>query len=328
MRNRFRSTRAADFGQTLHMTRWFLVPLIVLLAGVATSSAQTPLPAPRPDGAPRTQAAAGVNLRAPAKQLFGGATDAAPLAARAIGFYTRGCLAGGVALPVNGETWQVMRLSRNRNWGHPDLIAMLERLARTAPQVSSWPGILVGDLAQPRGGPMLTGHASHQVGLDADVWLNPMPRRTLTRDEREKISAVSVVASNWLDVDPAVWTRDHTAIIRAAAQDPAVERVLINPAIKKALCREAGGDRRWLAKVRPWWGHNYHMHIRIGCPAGSAGCRAQEPVGAGDGCDGELDWWFQQITAPKKPETKPARPAPEVTLADMPPACRDVLTAR
>ena len=38
---------------------------------------------------------------------------------RSIGYYTHGCLAGGVALPINGPTWQVMRLSRNRNWGHP-----------------------------------------------------------------------------------------------------------------------------------------------------------------------------------------------------------------
>ena len=99
----------------------------------------------------------------------------APLAARTIGFYSRGCLAGGRPLPVNGPAWQVMRLSRNRNWGHPALIAFLERFRAQGADGQPLAGILVGDMSQPRGGPMLTGHASHQIGLDVDVWLTPMP---------------------------------------------------------------------------------------------------------------------------------------------------------
>jgi len=47
-------------------------------------------------------------------------------------------------------------------------------------------------------------------------------------------------------------------VIRAAAQEPRVERIFVNAAIKKALCREAKGDRSWLAKMRPWYGHDYH----------------------------------------------------------------------
>ena len=129
----------------------------------------------------------------PAKQLFGRKTNAATLEARAIGFYSRGCLAGGQALPINGETWQVMRLSRNRNWGHPGLIAFLERFANKVPEINGWPGLLLGDMAQPRGGPMITGHASHQIGLDADIWLTPMPDRELSRPERENMSAVNMV---------------------------------------------------------------------------------------------------------------------------------------
>ena len=108
-----------------------------------------------------------------AKELFGRKTEPAPLAARVIGSYARGCMAGGVALPVDGATWQVMRLSRNRNWGHPRLISLLEGVAKKVPEINGWPGLLVGDISQPRGGPMLTGHASHQLGLDADVWLTP-----------------------------------------------------------------------------------------------------------------------------------------------------------
>jgi len=263
----------------------------------------------------------------PAKELFGRKTAPAPLAARAIGFYAKGCLAGGTALAINGPTWQVMRLSRNRNWGHPRLIALLERLADKVPRVSDWPGLLVGDLAQPRGGPMLTGHASHQIGLDADVWLTPMPARELTRREREEMSATNVVAADRRDVDPKVWTRSHGAVIKAAASEPEVERVLVNPAIKKALCREAGKDRGWLAKVRPVWGHNYHFHIRMACPKDSPDCRRQDPVPGGDGCGKELDWWFTDAVLNPKPPKVPPKPKPPLTMADLPAACRQVLAA-
>src|SRR6516165_12652466 len=190
----------------------------------------------------------------PAKELFGRKSTPDPAAARSIGFYSRGCLAGAVALPINGATWQVMRLSRNRNWGHPNLVQFLERLAAQAPK-TGWHGLLVGDMSQPRGGPMLTGHASHQVGLDADIWLTPMPNRELTRQEREDMSATMIVAEDRLDVDPQVWTPAHMAVIRAAAKDPQVARIFVNAAIKKALCRDAGSDRGWLGKVQPWWGH-------------------------------------------------------------------------
>src|SRR5215813_6261404 len=204
--------------------------------------------------------------KTPAKQLFGRKTTAAAMKPQTIGFYSRGCLAGGVALPINGKTWQVMRLSRNRNWGHPNLIRFLERLSEKGAKVG-WPGLLVGDISQPRGGPMLTGHASHQVGLDADIWLTPMPDRELTRAEREEMSATDVVAADKKDVDPKVWTPGHLAIIRTAARQPEVERIFVNAAIKKALCREARGDRGWLHKVRPMWGHDYHFHIRLSCPS-------------------------------------------------------------
>ncbi|MPZ55700.1 MAG: penicillin-insensitive murein endopeptidase [Rhizobiales bacterium] len=260
---------------------------------------------------------------APAKALFGAKARPVDMAARSIGFYTRGCIAGAVALPIDGPYWQAMRLSRNRNWGHPELIRMLERLAKQGPKLG-WPGLLVGDLAQPRGGPMLSGHASHQVGLDADVWLTPMPARVLSRQEREEMSATNVVAADWNDIDPAVWTPQHLAIIRAAALAPEVERVLVNPAIKKALCREAQGNRAWLSKVRPYYGHNYHMHIRIHCPKGDP-CKPQPPPPNGDGCDKSLAWWFSD--AARKPPTTPKKPRPPLRLADLPAACRAVLTA-
>ena len=262
-----------------------------------------------------------------AKQLFGRATEPADLQARSIGFYARGCLAGAVALPINGPTWQVMRLSRNRNWGNPALIDFLERFARMAPSVAGWPGLLVGDVSQPRGGPMLTGHASHQIGLDADIWLTPMPPRTLSNEEREMMSAINVVRADGLDVDHALWTPQHLALIKAAAEQPEVERIFVNPAIKKAICEEATGDRRWLTKVRPMYGHNYHFHVRITCPAGEASCQPQDPVPEGDGCDASLANWFREsVLHPRvNPDAKPKVP---LTMAQLPAVCREVLVAQ
>src|SRR5258707_12080504 len=131
-----------------------------------------------------------------AKELFARKILPAAMPTRVVGFYARGCIAGAEALPINGDTWQVMRLSRNRNFAHPDMVALLRRLADKVHKDAGWPGILVGDMSQPRGGPMITGHASHQVGLDADIWLTPMPDRHLSREEREEMSAVMMVRAD------------------------------------------------------------------------------------------------------------------------------------
>ena len=174
---------------------------------------------------------------------------------------------------------------------------------------------------------MLTGHTSHQIGLDADIWLTPMPDRTLTAEEREFMSATNVVRNDRIDVDPNVWTHAHTEVIRTAAEDPDVERIFVNAAIKKALCREAGSDRGWLAKVRAWWGHDYHFHIRMYCPADSPQCEPQPPPESGEGCGHDLDYWFSDGVLHPKPPTEPPTPKPGLTMAALPPACRQVLMA-
>ena len=263
----------------------------------------------------------------PAKELFGAVEAPAPLAARSIGAYAKGCLAGAALLPVNGPTWQVMRLSRNRNWGNPVLVDFLERLAAKAPSVG-WNGLLVGDMSQPRGGPMASGHASHQIGLDADIWLTPMPKREFSYDEREKVSAVSMLARDTLSVDPAKFSDKQFGIIRLAARQPEVERIFVNRAIKKALCERATGDRSWLAKVRPWWGHDFHFHVRIACPKNSPTCKPQAEPPSGDGCGAELQSWY--APPPPKPTkpSKPKPPPPEITLKDLPPECAQVLVAK
>ena len=114
---------------------------------------------------------AGAQDEQPAKFAFS-AIDAPTTSAPAPhGSYAAGCLAGAAQLPETGPGWQAMRLSRNRNWGHQDMIAFIERLSRAA-RAAGWPGLYVGDISHPRGGPMVSSHRSHQIGLDADIWLS------------------------------------------------------------------------------------------------------------------------------------------------------------
>src|SRR5690554_1588086 len=193
-----------------------------------------------------------------ARDLFAAHSLPAIAAPAAHGFYSKGCFAGGIAIAPDGQHWQAMRLSRNRRWGHPDLIRLLEQFSRDAAQ-DGWPGLLIGDISQPRGGPMLTGHASHQIGLDADIWFSPMPAKRMTEKEREEISAISMLGPDRLSVDPEIWTDSHVRLVKRAASYREVDRIFVHPAIKKALCEGAdkvGSDRGWLRKVRPYWGHH------------------------------------------------------------------------
>lgn len=263
-----------------------------------------------------------------ARELFAARPLPAAMKPQPIGFYSRGCLAGGIAIPVDGPDWQVMRLSRNRRWGHPDLIRLIEDLSVKA-KADGWNGLMVGDISQPRGGPMLTGHASHQIGLDVDLWFMPMPGRRLSYAEREETSAISVLKAGSFLVDDARWTRAHERLLYHAAAYPRVERILVHPGVKKKLCETVKGDRAWLGKIRPYYGHHYHFHLRITCPQDAANCRPQDPVPAGEGCEQAVfDWWFKDALVPKKPAKPdtPTRPR-HLRLADLPPPCAGVLEA-
>jgi penicillin-insensitive murein endopeptidase len=260
-----------------------------------------------------------------ARRLFSVPAAPARLAPEAIGAYGRGCVAGAVELAPEGPGWQVMRPSRARSFGHPKLVAWIEAFAAGA-QEDGWPGLLVGDLAQARGGPMLTGHDSHQLGLEADIWLTPAPARLLTAEEREEMSAIDMVQPDLLDTN-AEFTSAQVALLRRAAQMPDVDRIFVNAAIKAAACRGfkgsgAAGERGWLRKLRPWPGHTYHFHVALKCP--NAGCAQRNPVPAGEGCGKELDHWFRAEVRFPKPDKRPRK---ILKLTDLPKACRAVLAA-
>lgn len=325
--------------------------LTALLAASAYAAAGQPLPAPKPLPFKRITEQT-MRMSVPAKILFKKVPGAAPLKPSAIGRYARGCLAGAEQLPADGQYWQAMRLSRNRRWAHPLTIKIVKRLAVDAATKDGWPGLLVGDMSMARGGPMWPSHASHQIGLDADIWLTPMPNRRLTRRERESLSATYMLTKDQLSVNPAVWTPEREKLLKRIASYPEVQRVLVHPAIKRQLCKTAGKDRAWLSKMRPVWGHNYHFHVRLFCPPGSKSCRPQRAVPKDDGCGLELTQWYKRLHARlKKVDCKDpknqnlgacfcrikanktharCRPRPRrwITLADMPRQCSQVLAAK
>jgi penicillin-insensitive murein endopeptidase len=263
-----------------------------------------------------------------AKQLFGAQRAGSPHKPAPFGGYSNGCLAGGVALPQSGPTWQAMRLSRNRNWGHPETVAFLQDLSAKAARQPGWKGLYIGDISQPRGGPMLSGHRSHQLGLDADIWMLPATNLNLSAAQRENLSSISMRRSNGAFTN-SKWTRQHHEILKAAAEDKRVARIFVFPGAKVQMCNDETGNRAWLRKIRPWYGHHYHFHVRLACPRGARGCVDQAAPPAGDGC-AEAQKWVNDILNPPKPKpADPNAPPPkkkrELTLADMPSQCAAVL---
>ena len=262
-----------------------------------------------------------------AKQLFGKAGGGSRQGSEPFGGYTKGCLAGGVQLAENGPTWQAMRLSRNRNWGHPETIDFIQDLSRKAARQPGWSGLYVGDISQPRGGPMLTGHRSHQIGMDIDIWMRPADRLTLSRAERESLSSISMRRAKGAFTNDK-WTRAHHEILKAAAQDPRTARIFVFPGAKVRMCKDETGDKSWLRKVRPWYGHHYHFHVRLRCPDNARGCVNQTPPPPGDGCADAQDW-VNNILNPPPPDPNAPKPKPrrELTMHDLPRQCVAVLQA-
>ncbi len=274
-----------------------------------------------------------------ANKLFGSFSEPSQQDPMPIGSYAKGCAAGLMELPETGPSWQAMRLSRGRNFGHPEMIGFLQDLSRSAQQVG-WAGLYIGDISQPRGGPMTSGHASHQIGLDADIWMLPPKRLNLSRAQREDISSIPVRSADQKSVTEN-WTPSHRALMKAAASDPRVDRIFVAAAVKIEMCKTAkSGDKKWLQKIRPVAGHDTHFHVRLKCPKGARLCETQTPTVAdlskgGNGCDETLTWWVTDYLnppkgtkIPKDPDAPRKRHPREFTMADLPKQCKDVLASR
>jgi murein endopeptidase len=169
---------------------------------------------------------------------------------RSLGVPWDGRLVRGVQLPAEGEhyfTWDpVRKRSPNRpwrRWGSDRLVHMLLRVldeyAAAHPEAGR---VGIGDLSRPRGGVFDErfggrGHASHQNGLDVDVYY---PRRDGQELRAARPDQVERVLSQEL----------VTRFVRAGAV-----KVFVGPRVGLR------GPRR---KVEPLIYHDDHMHVRIG----------------------------------------------------------------
>ncbi|MCE0489314.1 penicillin-insensitive murein endopeptidase [Pantoea sp. Mb-10] len=239
-----------------------------------------------------------------------------PGSPQSIGSFANGCIVGAQALPLNAPHYQVMRQDQRRYYGHPHLIAFIQRLSQQAHQ-RQLGQVLIGDMGMAAGGRFSSGHASHQTGLDVDIWLQ-LPQTRWTAQQLLKPQPLDLVAPDDKQVITRHWQPQIDSLIKLAANDDDVTRIFVNPAIKKQLCADAGQDRAWLNKVRPWFAHRAHMHVRLRCPANSLECEDQPPPPPGDGCGAELESWF----LPKKPGSQPpVKKAPP----PLPPSCQALL---
>jgi penicillin-insensitive murein endopeptidase len=258
---------------------------------------------------------------------WGAFTSASPGEPHSIGDYSGGCLAGARALPLTGEGFQVMHPSRKRYFGHPSLLAFVTELGR-AVTAHHMGVLLIGDLSQPRGGRALGGHASHQSGLDIDVWYWH-PKRAegtpLPDAQRESLKARSVLDAKSEGI-AATWKAKVAAVLELAASDARVERIFVHPWIKRELCSQPSAGRAWLSKVRPWYGHDDHFHVRLACPADSPACVAQAKVPQGDGCD-ELDYWLSPEAQAEREKGQKQYQAKVVGKPRWPAECDAVLAA-
>jgi murein endopeptidase len=145
---------------------------------LAAAAAGAALLGPVPPAVPPTPAVGPVPAPAPIPEQVVPARRS-----RALGLPHRGRLLGGVQLPEEGEvflTWDPVRKQvpnrPGRRWATDRtlrrLLTVLEDFRAAHPDA---PRVLVGDLSRPRGGVFDRrfgglGHASHQNGLDADVY--------------------------------------------------------------------------------------------------------------------------------------------------------------
>ena len=215
---------------------------------------------------------------------------------QAIGGYSLGCLKGGKTFSGKENGVVLSQTRRGRFWAHSQMIDLLTELGEFTFQTYK-KNILIGDLSLSRGGPTFGGHNSHQNGLDVDIWfkvLEGKPSFEWLQTEEMK----SVLTRKGFTED---FGKVQVSLLNFLSQDQRVSRIFVNAKIKKYLCEEQKDifDSEGLRKIRPWYGHDDHLHLRLKCPNKDKACQNQKEPPEGDGCD-QLSWWFSDEAKKEK----------------------------
>lgn len=203
------------------------------------------------------------------------------------GFYSRGRLVSADLLPPDGFGFVKIHRPRNRGFGSFDLVQVLRETARQMQELfPSIDRVQIGDMSAEHGG-FISGHASHQNGLDADVAFLRLNR---TEQDPESTSGFheSFVHNGFLT--PNFDLARNWAYAKLLVATGRVQRVFVNEVVKRGLCAYVaaqGGletERETLRRLRVIRGHTDHFHVRVTCPAQSPDCAPQEEVPADPGC--------------------------------------------
>jgi murein endopeptidase len=210
------------------------VPLLILLALVLPAAlADEPAPPPQQPLPP-----VATETPAPLPPVATPAPEPQPLPpSRAAGQPWHGRLVDGRQLPLTGPgfaTWDpILKRVGNRpwrRWGTDRLLYTLHRvLGAYAQRHPDAPPVLVGDLSRPRGGDFGPrfggiGHASHQNGLDADVYYPRLDRRLRRAFKpslvdraaaQELVDAFVAEGAEYVFVGPSLGLRGPRKVVQA-----------------------------------------------------------------------------------------------------------------
>lgn len=189
----------------------------------------------------------------------------------AIGFYSDGCMVDDYQLSQFDGNFELVNAWRNRHWAHGRAVNFIAYFTDTMANKNIGP-IKISDVSQHGGGDVSPSHASHQMGLDIDIWL---------ANGNEEYQDVVQGSS----VNEELFEKFHARdMYRTAVANSNVQRIFVNPAIKQYLCRTES-DTSWLRKLRPMSGHTGHMHVRLYCTDFDEDCIPQFEIGPGSGCN-------------------------------------------
>lgn len=210
-----------------------------------------------------------------------------------IGRYHAGCMKNSKELPAGGFGYQVIRTKRKRNYGNQLMIEYIRDLSRKFNKIYN-SNLLIADISKKQGGPIPYDHSSHQIGLDADILLfhKFQHEKIYSRNEIQELEPVSVLDDSKKSIDFSKWSHLNGELLKTAAKDSDVNKIFINPVIKKHLC-SVYPNQPWLKKLRPWWGHDGHFHVRLRCPDNNHKCVDQSEPRKIE-CGKQLEKWLTE----------------------------------